>query len=422
MAAAPDADPRRDLVRRVAGSTAFQRTWRLRELLLFLCDRVLTDPERPPREAEIGAAVFGRGEGFDPGVDPLVRVQTSQLRKRLRLYFATEGAAETMIIEIPKGAYAPAFRDRATVPPPAEDEDDEDPRRSSDRLLLAVVAVLAVACAALLLDDQRLRRATRSAPSPTPHLAHLWSALVGPGRTTHVVLADGSLSVFLDTTGRVLSAASYQRGEFDTRYMPGGAAWPAVPDPPDVTFARRLLSVPLTSPVDAALAHHVGVMSGALGGTSRVLFAREATPDLFRSGSVVVCGPRRSNPWSELFDERMNFQALLNKGVGVFRNASPRAGEDAEYRAVPEQVGYCRVALIEGLDGRGRVLLVTGTDLTATRSGVELVTDEAAVASLSRVLAADAGASFPRFEALLRVRYLANTPVQYERIAHRAVP
>ena len=35
--------------------------------------------------------------------DTVVRVQASHLRRRLEQYFATSGAAETLVVEIPRG-------------------------------------------------------------------------------------------------------------------------------------------------------------------------------------------------------------------------------------------------------------------------------------------------------------------------------
>jgi hypothetical protein len=43
----------------------------------------------------------------------LVRVQVSQLRKKLQEYFSEEGRDEPLVIEIPKGNYVPVFRPRA---------------------------------------------------------------------------------------------------------------------------------------------------------------------------------------------------------------------------------------------------------------------------------------------------------------------
>jgi len=112
------ADPRWQLVERVAASASFQRSKRVRDFLLFACERALEDPATPVREPEIRKAVFGRSHEPDDPDDTLVRVQASQLRKRLLVYFSTEGADETLVIDVPKGSYTPIFQERPTPPMP----------------------------------------------------------------------------------------------------------------------------------------------------------------------------------------------------------------------------------------------------------------------------------------------------------------
>ena len=50
---------------------------------------------------------------YDTAADNTVRVHASMLRKRVNQYFENEGSAETLVIEIPRGNYAPVFRERA---------------------------------------------------------------------------------------------------------------------------------------------------------------------------------------------------------------------------------------------------------------------------------------------------------------------
>ncbi len=76
------------------------------------------DPVVAYEEAEIRTAVFGRSPDADDPEDTLVRVQASQLRKRLQVYFATEGADEPTVIEVPKGSYSPVFKPRPPEPLP----------------------------------------------------------------------------------------------------------------------------------------------------------------------------------------------------------------------------------------------------------------------------------------------------------------
>src|SRR5436309_1572483 len=112
------AEARRLLIERVAASRYINRSARLRDLLLYLTTRVLEEDVEEIHEQEVGHRVFGRRPDYDTGTDNIVRVHASMLRKRLEQYFAEEGAHEPLIVEIPKGNYAPLFRERPEAEAP----------------------------------------------------------------------------------------------------------------------------------------------------------------------------------------------------------------------------------------------------------------------------------------------------------------
>src|SRR5262249_11901882 len=148
---------------------------------LFVCERSLSDPLCVIREHEIGTTVFGRSEDFLAGEDTLVRVHASRLRKRLDLYFSTEGSAEPTVIDIPKHTYVPVFRPRGVRAPPAEAADADRSgapdraaaasaaRRDRRLVALACAAVVLLLCAAgLYVDDRALRRRLDAPLEPAP--------------------------------------------------------------------------------------------------------------------------------------------------------------------------------------------------------------------------------------------------------------
>src|SRR5262249_46534223 len=53
---------------------------------------------------------FGKPESFDPRNDPIVRVQARRLRAQLARYYREDGGDSEVLIELPKGGYAPVFR------------------------------------------------------------------------------------------------------------------------------------------------------------------------------------------------------------------------------------------------------------------------------------------------------------------------
>jgi len=65
--------------------------------------------------------VFDRRPGYDPKLEPIVRIEARRLRSHLDAYYGTGDASRTVRISIPKGGYAPAFeiRDSAVVAMPS---------------------------------------------------------------------------------------------------------------------------------------------------------------------------------------------------------------------------------------------------------------------------------------------------------------
>ncbi len=63
-----------------------------------------------------GTEVFGRPENFDPRLDTIVRVQASNLRRRLADYYANGGANDQIVIALPRGSYVPSIHARNSPP------------------------------------------------------------------------------------------------------------------------------------------------------------------------------------------------------------------------------------------------------------------------------------------------------------------
>src|SRR5258706_2398038 len=203
-------DERRALVERVLSSDLLTRSARLRNLLVYLTGRVFEDASVEIHEQEVGREVFGRPADYDTGSDNIVRVHASTLRKRLERYFSEEGAAEPLILEIPKGNYAPTFRERSpaiepvTVLPVAVQPDWRI-------WAFAGLALLFALSTAILWG----RRAQSPATGLTPTVRALWSSVFRPGQTTDLVLDDAAVGLYQELEGRPLSLSGY----FDRSYL-----------------------------------------------------------------------------------------------------------------------------------------------------------------------------------------------------------
>jgi TolB-like protein len=95
---------------RVLSSSGFARNERMSRFLRFLVERHLQGRENELKESVIAVEVFNRRPEYDPKQDSIVRTEAGRLRARLAEYYAVEGHAEPIVIELPKGAYLPTFR------------------------------------------------------------------------------------------------------------------------------------------------------------------------------------------------------------------------------------------------------------------------------------------------------------------------
>ncbi len=94
----------------IVQSKSFRQVDRLQRFLGYIVEETLAGRGDNLKEYPVGVDVFGKDPSFDPRMDPIVRVQARRLRMRLETYYAEEGQADPIVIELPKGGYAPNFR------------------------------------------------------------------------------------------------------------------------------------------------------------------------------------------------------------------------------------------------------------------------------------------------------------------------
>jgi serine/threonine-protein kinase len=102
---------------RILTSKAFRQADRLKRFLSFVVAETISGRGDRLKEFAVGVEVFGKDTSFDPRNDPIVRVQARRLRAQLARYYREEGQEDELVIEMPKGGYAPIFRPLKSEPP-----------------------------------------------------------------------------------------------------------------------------------------------------------------------------------------------------------------------------------------------------------------------------------------------------------------
>ncbi len=405
----------RELLHRVASSPQFQKSKRLRELLLYLGERSLKDPDCILREQEIGVDVLGRPSDYDTSHDTLVRVLVSQLRKKLQDYFAAAGSDEPLIIEIPKGNYLPVIRSRelsaahteivAAIPAPGP----VARRWLSARATVAILVAMLLGCAVALSASLVLRRTSR------PTVETFWSQIFGNGQPTYLVLSDVSLMEFEILIGRRVPLSEYEAHEFDRLSELN------ITDPVKKSLAREIVGRVTTAVSDVQVARDFGVLASNRRLPLTIISARDISSSLVSSMNTVLLGSWRANPWVGLFEDQMNFHTDYQESPASVRfvNRSPLPGEQAAYPAEWRRTGYCRITFLPNPRHTGNVLIISGSDVISTEAGGRFIASEDSMLRLRQMLGFEAGKPMPHFELLLRTRIVNSTVPSFEMVAYR---
>jgi TolB-like protein/Flp pilus assembly protein TadD len=107
----------RQELEKVLKSPLFTRSSRLSRFLRFVVEKTLLEETHTLKEYALAVEVFDKEESYEPGVDPLVRVEAGRLRNKLREYYEKEGQEALVRIDLPKGSYVPTFQWRQTITP-----------------------------------------------------------------------------------------------------------------------------------------------------------------------------------------------------------------------------------------------------------------------------------------------------------------
>jgi hypothetical protein len=444
---------------RILNSQAFRSSDRSRQFLAHVVHNSLAGHRDNLKERSIGVEVYHRKTDYATGDDPVVRINAGEVRKRLEQYYGSAPADTALRIEIPRGSYAPEFRwnsravsnhgsatpdaqlaaqprpgalDREVEADPAAvasilelpraireaPKPPEDVRRMSFGFLIAIliIGLLTFGCISMWIQLRALHRSL-SEWRYKPALRALWSPFLDANVDTDIVTEDSSYLLLQSISKQRFSLQDYLNQDYLSRIQ--------VQDSTD--DLRTALSLIATKDLgradDIKLVQRIGALD-PLGSKLHPYSARAYTPALASAHNMILLGGQLSNPWAELFDNRMNFISD-SKGVNtqtVIRNRMPTAGEQQIYAPIYTEkpsIEYCSVAYLPSPNHNGRILAIEGTSWVATDAGVEFLLSEDQLSAFQKKIHAT---EFPYFNVLLKITKVSNTPLDTTIEAYRIYP
>ena len=388
------------------------------KLLQYLAKQAIDHPNAPLKEYQIATEVYGRHADFDPQSDSTIRVQAGRLRLKLAEYYAGEGAADPILVKIPKGSYHLIFEARPiephaqpqsaplheALPPSAVVETVPARWRVAAVLLTIGLIVSLIALGGLLWDRKRPEPAIAapSAPRAAGPLAAFWRPFTSGVEEPWVIFSNAAF------VGRPETGMRYYNARQDSKS--------AVYD--HYTGVGEVLAIHALDDAFGALGRRILVKRGSL-----------FTLDDVKSNNLVFVGSPSEN--LSLLDipnmQEFVFQRVASgprQGDLSIVNKHPKAGEASSYLASPSNVplteDYSVVGLVPGVGSGRYVMILAGTTTFGTQGAVEFVCRQESVEKLLHEIPGSNTGPIRPFEALVRVKIARGVPVETELVAVRA--
>jgi hypothetical protein len=469
---------------RVLHGRALHGSDNLKAFLRFIVDKSIENQEGQLKEYVIATEVFRRGSEFDSRVDSVVRVQAGRLRTKLHEYYETEGKDDRVIIVLPKGQYTPVFsyaqkneerdsyneagaadalaigvasnpneaagiaptgyvngsaRDAAIAPESGgvtESTRVIDPEEAARRWRIAALAfaLISVMLGALaffyraraveMSEVVESRARAENNALDRREVEPLWGDLL---RSSEPILVVYSNTLFQGTAEEGMKL-------FKSLDAPGSSLGsPSIPQS-QTEKSKEPVTELYTGIGEVMGSYFLGDFFARLGHASRVKRSLLLNWEDLKTENIVVLGSPAENFFLRDLPQKQDFifkpmpDDNGNKTFGII-NANPQSGEQRRYIAKQDgpsrsQISedYAVVSLLQGLDGKKRMLILAGITTHGTQAAVEYVTKPDYIRDLVRNLNTATAGGPPKlpgnFQVLVRVKVNGGVPVQVSYVTH----
>jgi hypothetical protein len=402
----------------IVASPAFNGSRRGQEFLRHIIEKALNGQFEDLKERTLGIELFKRSPAYDTAEDAVVRVTACDLRKRLTHFYAESGCGSEVQIDLPPGSYIPEFR-RSTaaisgvaVPFPIAPKVEE--RKSAWRpiphrlpLAAATIATLVVLAVGGVVSLNRTAK---------PILP--WSGIFGD-KAVQLVLSDPDIASLQNMLEINLSLSDYA----NHRYLPDRTI------SPEFQHSIRGFRGANVAWVDTMIALNISDLARTASQHMKIRTARSLRlGDLKVDDNFILLGSPRSNPWTKLFEDQLDFAFEFDQAANqeIIRNKRPNKNEPAAYIPTAKGWGTGNAYGIIGFVGNpgqaGDALLLAGSNAEATEAAGRLATNLTLLASTLKNCGVDPRGVQRHFEVLLRVATMAGSPNTFEVVACHSLP
>lgn len=439
-------------VEEVVGGPAFKGSQRSALFLRHVVAKAIAGHFESLKERAIGVELFGRSASYVTGEDAIVRVTANHVRKRLAEHYERYGTDAEFRIKLPPGSYIPEMICWGHKEPRslhANNVGHDSPVKSvetsgqEDSEIISEVEQnpVSVASSALSLETAPSRGHStrrwlslvilfgalnvalfgillygivwlRSAPRKAVSVSVLpWSALFSSPYPTHLITSDPNFAEIQALVGVPISLSDYA----NHNYVPKN-----ISVKPEVRqICMSVLIGDKAASVDTQIAVAVAELAQSSSRKIDVHTARSIQfSDLRTDDNFILLGSPRSDPWSSLFSDQLDFQFFNGEGQMIIRNVHPSPGEQPFY--VPTALGggtgqsFAIVAFIQNPNQNGQVLLLAGANAEGTAAAGKFVTDLSQLRNALQKCGIPPSSPLRHFELLLRVNTLAGSPSKYD--------
>lgn len=383
---------------RIMHSRTLHNSPSLKAFLHFVTTKAIDNQESQFKEYVIAAEFFGRGDDYDSRIDSIVRVQASRLRARLHEYYATEGRGDKVLINLPKGHYAPVFTHLLN---------DVSETHNSDIKKLATE------------ETERADLLNQAAP--------LWGEMLRAPNPVQVVFSNTIFhGTYLDGMKLYNGLEKAENGTQELAYSAALSTYSNHPPMIDhYTGIGELMGVFFLSEFFAKAGHSMRVKRSLM-----------LTWDDMKTENIVVIGSPAENLFLNDLPQKQDFVFRPMKDsspdwLAIF-NTNPGNGEHDCYRAKqigpsPSQISedYAVISMLKGLGEDNRLMILAGINTFGTQAAVEYVTSPKYIKDLINHLNVSPEGEPPHlpdyFQLLLKAKVNGGVPVQISYVTHHVL-